>query len=79
MAEATITSKGQITVPLVVRQALAVSAGDRVSFLQIAPGRFEFFAATTDAKQLQGMFGTPSKVVTIDQMNQAVAKAAAGK
>jgi antitoxin PrlF len=38
MTTATITSKGQITIPANVRQALSVSAGDRVEFVQLEPG-----------------------------------------
>ena len=32
MSTATMTSKGQITIPAVVRAALGVAAGDRVEF-----------------------------------------------
>ena len=57
MATATLTSKGQITVPVAVREALGVDAGDRVEFVEIAPGRFEFIAATRSVTALKGMFG----------------------
>lgn len=40
MSSATVTSKGRITIPPDVRQALQVKAGDRVEFVQIEPGRF---------------------------------------
>ena len=46
MSTATVTSKGQITIPADVRQALHVKPGDRVEFVQIEPGRFEVVAAT---------------------------------
>ncbi len=36
--EATVTSKGQITVPNALRQALGVTAGDRLRFVQAADG-----------------------------------------
>ena len=77
MTTATVTSKGQITIPANVRQALNVAAGDRVEFVETEPGRFEFFAATRSVKELKGMFGRPAntaKPVTIDDMNQAIAK-----
>lgn len=41
MSAATVTSKGQITIPANVRQALQVEAGDRVQFLEVELGRFE--------------------------------------
>lgn len=37
MSIATVTSKGQITIPADVRQALQVEAGDRVGFLEAEP------------------------------------------
>jgi len=81
MATATLTSKGQITIPAEVRSALGVDAGDRVEFVQIAPGRYEFIAATLPVTALKGMFGKPRKVVSIEKMNAAIARrgAAAGK
>ncbi|MBV8103637.1 MAG: AbrB/MazE/SpoVT family DNA-binding domain-containing protein [Hyphomicrobiales bacterium] len=36
--EATVTSKGQITVPNALRQALGVAAGDRLRFVQTPDG-----------------------------------------
>jgi len=73
MTTATVSSKGQITIPANVRQALQVEAGDRVEFVEIEPGRFEFFAATRSVKELKGMFGKASKTVSIDDMNRAIA------
>ncbi len=74
MTTATLTSKGQITIPVDVRHDLKVDAGDRVEFVQIAPGRYEFVAATQNVTELRGMFGNPSKAVSIDDMNKAIAK-----
>lgn len=73
MTTATITSKGQITIPADVRNALGVAAGDRVEFVEIEPGRFEFVAATQSVSQLKGMFGKAKKRVSIDDMNRAIA------
>jgi antitoxin PrlF len=73
MATATISSKGQITIPAVVRTALGVDAGDRVEFVEIAPGRYEFIAATRSVTELKGMFGKAHQVVSIEEMNAAVA------
>ena len=73
MSTATITSKGQITIPANVRRALKVEAGDRVEFVELDPGRFEFFAATRSVKELKGMFGKASRRVSIEDMHQAIA------
>jgi antitoxin PrlF len=74
MTTATLTSKGQITIPADVRNALKVDAGDRVEFVQIAPDRFEFVAANRSITELKGMFGKSGKTVSIDDMNKAIAK-----
>ena len=73
MATATLTSKGQITIPVKVRQALGVEAGDRVEFVQVGPGRYEFIAATQPVTALKGMFGKPPRAVSIEEINAAIA------
>jgi antitoxin PrlF len=78
MATATLTSKGQITIPVEVREALGVDAGDRVEFVEVAPGRYEFMAATRSATALKGMFGKPRKSVSIEEMNAVIARRGAG-
>ncbi len=74
MTTATLTSKGQITIPVDVRNDLKVDAGDRVEFVQIAPGRYEFVAATRSVTELKGMFGKAKKTVSIEAMNKAIAQ-----
>jgi len=74
MTTATVTSKGQITIPAQVRQALQVGAGDRVEFVEVAPGRYEFIAATRSVTELKGLFGPARKPVSIEDMNAAIAK-----
>jgi len=72
MSTATLTSKGQITIPVSVRNDLKVDAGDRVEFVQIAPGRYEFVAVTHSVTELKGMFGKPVKKVSVEDMNKAI-------
>lgn len=78
MTTATLTSKGQITIPAEVRHALKVDSGDRVEFVPIAPGRYEFVAVTQSVTALKGMFGQPKQAVSIDDMNEAIVKRGAG-
>lgn len=77
MTTASVTSKGQITIPAAVRDAMHVRTGDRVEFVEIAPGRYEFIAATRPVTALKGMFGKPGKPVSIEQMNAMIAAAGA--
>lgn len=73
MSTATLTSKGQVTIPAAVRAALGVDAGDRVEFVQVEPGRFELVAATQSVTALKGLVRKPAKPVTIEAMNKAIA------
>ena len=73
MSTATMTSKGQITIPAVVRAALGVEAGDRVEFVQTEPGHFELVAVTQSVTALKGLARKPPSPVTIDEMNEAIA------
>jgi antitoxin PrlF len=73
MTTATVTSKGQITIPANVRLALQVKPGDRVEFVEVDPGRFEVVAATVAVTELKGMFGKPARSVSIEEMNKAIA------
>ena len=75
MSAATVTSKGRITILADVRRALRVASGDRIEFVEIAPGRFEIIAATGSVRELEGMFGPYGRSVSVDEMNEAIASA----
>ncbi|HET7131360.1 MAG TPA: AbrB/MazE/SpoVT family DNA-binding domain-containing protein [Gammaproteobacteria bacterium] len=74
MATATVTSKGQITLPKVVRDRLGVGAGDKVEFVETAPGTFRLIAATRDVRTLKGLIPKPAKPVTVEDMGRAIAR-----
>jgi len=77
MAAATITSKGQITIPARVRTALAVDAGDRIEFVEVGKGEFNIVAATRSVRELSGFLKRKGrKPVSIEEMNAAIAKGA---
>lgn len=74
MSTATLTSKGQVTIPVEVRNDMKVDAGDRLEFIQIAAGRYEVVAVTRSVRELKGMFGKPARSASIDEMNIAIAR-----
>jgi AbrB family looped-hinge helix DNA binding protein len=76
MATATITSKGQITLPKEVRDALGVGTGDRVEFVAEETGVYKVVAATRDVRSLKGLVPKPPKPVSVDAMSRAVSRAA---
>ena len=72
MSEATITSKGQVTIPADIRKALGLTAGERVVFTQLPDGATIMRAKTRSVLDLKGMLkpvrATKGKV-TVDRMN----------
>lgn len=72
MPAATLTSKGQITIPKPVREALKLETGDRVEFLVAADGTVTIWPVIEDVTTLKGMLKKPSRRVTIEEMNQAI-------
>ena len=77
MPDATLTSKGQITLPLEVRQALGLTTGSRVSFVRNDEGAYELIPATGTVRALRGAVRVPERRVTIEDMDAAVAEGAA--
>ena len=77
LAAATLTSKGQVTIPRSVRHALGLGSGDRIEFVETAKGQFAIVPATHSVRELKGLFrGKRRKPVTIEEMNAAIAKRA---
>jgi antitoxin PrlF len=76
MPVATLTSKGQITLPHAVRVALGLTAGQKVDFLPDGDS-FRVVALRTEVSSLRGRFaGRVKKPITIKQMDAAMARAA---
>lgn len=55
MTEATLTSKGQITIPQSIRQALGLRAGERVVFTRLSDGTTVMRAKTRSVLELKGL------------------------
>jgi AbrB family looped-hinge helix DNA binding protein len=73
MSQATITSKGQVTIPAMVRSGMKVGAGDKLEFVELGNGRYEVIAVTREVKTLKG-FLKSNKTVSIDDMNVAISQ-----
>lgn len=73
MATGTVTSKGQITIPAAVRDALGLRAGSRVAFVQRADGVFELRPEVGTVQSLRGMIPAPAVPVSLDEMDAAIA------
>jgi antitoxin PrlF len=76
MPSATITSKGQITLPKEVRESLDLVPGDRVAFRVREDGVVELVPETVDVMTLCGIFKPKVRGVSVEAMNDAIRKAA---
>ena len=61
MAESTVTSKGQITIPAEVRQAMGLMPQDRVVFTMLPDGTTVMRAKTRSALELSGKLKNKSR------------------
>jgi antitoxin PrlF len=77
MPSASVTSKGQITLPKEIRDQLGVKTGDRVAFRQGDDGTIVVEAETTDLLTLKGAIRSRVRGVTVEDMKDAVRKQAA--
>ncbi len=75
MSQATLTSKGQITIPKDVRDRLGLESGDRVNFIVLENGRVLMQPASVRGTELKGiLYKKGRRAVTVEEMNAAVAK-----
>ena len=77
MATATMTSKGQLTVPAEVRQKLGLHAGSRVSFVENASGGYELRVERGSVRDLAGLFPWEGPPKTVEEMDEGIAAGAA--
>ncbi len=76
MSAATLTSKGQTTIPKDVRQHLGLRPGDRMEFVIESDGRVMLLRATYDIRELAGILPKPRRPVSIDEMTRSIRKRA---
>jgi antitoxin PrlF len=79
MGAATLTSKGQTTIPKEIRDRLGLKPGDRLDFVVQDDGRVLMIPATVPVARLSGMLRRPKKRATLEEMDRAVRDAAAAR
>ncbi|MDH3816153.1 MAG: type II toxin-antitoxin system PrlF family antitoxin [Acidobacteriota bacterium] len=77
MPSTTLTSKGQVTIPKIVRDELGLREGDRVAFRILEDGTVIVEPETVDLLDLKGILKPSRKGVTIAEMDKAIRTAAA--
>ena len=82
MPTATVTSKGQITIPVEVRKKLGLKAGDQIDFFEGEGGEISFEPKTGSIKDMEGIlqrlgYAPLGAAPTIEEMDNAVVDAVA--
>jgi AbrB family looped-hinge helix DNA binding protein len=80
MPSATLTSKGQLTLPKAIRERLRLGAGDRVDFVVTDDGTVVMRPATADVRELKGLLHRRGlKPLSVEKMNAIIRRRAAGR
>lgn len=71
MSEATVTTKGQVTIPADIRKSMGLSAQDRIVFTTLADGTVLMRAKTRSVVDLKGLLKRAKGAgkVAIEDMN----------
>lgn len=79
MQESTITIKGQTTLPKDVRAALRLSPGDRVRYMILDGGEVRIVRSQPLVRLAGLLQGKTDRIVSLEEMEVAIAKGAAGQ
>ena len=72
---ATLTSKGQITLPKEIRERLGLDAGSMLDFQILADNTITARPVKPDARRIRGLLKSPHATPpTVEQMDEAVSK-----
>jgi AbrB family looped-hinge helix DNA binding protein len=75
MPTATVTSKGQVTIPKQIREFLKVKAGDQLDFVIADDGRVLVRPGNVGVDELKGLLHRSGRrPVTLAQMEAAIAR-----
>jgi antitoxin PrlF len=80
MPSATLTSKGQLTLPKAVRDLLRLGAGDRVDFVVNDDGTVVLRPVTVDVRELKGLLHKKGlKPLSVAEMNVTIRRRGANR
>lgn len=72
---ATLTSKGQVTLPKEIRDRLGLDAGSVLDFRLLPDGTIAVRAIKPDARRVRGILGSPhAKPLTVEEMDEGIAR-----
>ncbi len=76
MPAATLTSKGQITLPKAIRKLMGVDTGDQIAFRVQEDGKVYVEPENVDLMSLKGVLKSSVRGVSVEDMNEAIAQEA---
>jgi len=76
---ATMTSKGQVTIPQAVREKLGLRSGQDLRFTVDKDARVVMTLAYRRLSELPGILPKPKKTLSIEEMDEAIRGAAVGR
>ena len=68
----TLSSKGQITIPVAIRNSLRLNAGDRVDFVLFDVGRVELVPKKRSVTTLRGMIPHSGQPISLAHRDPAI-------
>lgn len=77
MTTATMTSKGQVTIPAAIRKKLRLRAGSKIDFVENRDGETVIRPKSGDLRELYGFLKYEGAPLTTEQMDQAIGEAVA--
>ena len=78
MSVATITSKGQVTIPKDVRDELGLEPGMKLDFIRVGDGEYRLRPKNLRVEELFGILKYDGPPITIEEMNEAIRDGWAG-
>ena len=77
--EATMTVKGQVTVPREIRDRLGLRAGRKVVFSMDAEGEVSLASARRSVRDLFGVLGEPPRRASLQEIDAAIGREVVGQ
>jgi antitoxin PrlF len=73
---ATVTSKGQVTLPAEARRRLGIHAGTKLEFVISGDDRMEVVRVGGSVRDLKGALPKPKRTLSLAEMDAAIGKGA---
>lgn len=77
--EATVTSKGQVTIPREIRERLGVRAGGKLRLVVESDERVVMTPSNLSVQRLFGILGKPPRSLTLEEIDEVIQQAVVEK